>query len=297
MQFFRRKNIEENVIQLQKKIIDTVVLCDENDCFQKTHNFMYISYAKDLFLFPANPTIKEGTMRCKYKCALIYGDFAVKAYKRHCYYLAIWSGQQSFNYSDKLGEEYDGLGCASSFIVGQSYYHIGNYSAAKMWLNHALKCFKKAHRPKYMYLSATLCEEKLELYYYLLMSGETIYFHNIMYEMSTACFMAVLITILLLLFGPYYIWNVFFPHQEVNLSTETGLTEQKYNFVWSQLNTIYNSVEPWTNTIPAILGIVAYYLLLFCSCCICTYHNGYAIRNLICILFVLIFILYVLDEL
>ena len=55
-------------------------------------------------------------------------------YKRHCYYIAIWSGQKCFNYSDKLGEEYDGLGCASSFIVGKSYYHIGNYSAAKMWL-------------------------------------------------------------------------------------------------------------------------------------------------------------------
>ena len=256
IKFFRGQNMEEHVIQLQKKIIDTVMLCDENDCFQKTHNFMYISYAKDLFLFPAkHPTI-EGTIWCNIKCALIYGDCAVDAYKRQCYYLAIWSGEQSFNYSDKLGEYYDGLGCASSLLVGKSYYHIGNYSAAKMWLNHALKCFKKAHRPKYMYLSATLCEEKLELYYYLLMSGETIYFHNIMYEMSTACFMAVLIAIRLLLFGPYYIWNVFFPHQEVNLSTGTGLTEQKYNFVWSQLNTIYNSVEPWTNTllvIPAIL--------------------------------------------
>ena len=299
IKFFRGQNMKEHVIQLQKKITDTVLLCDENYCFQKPHNFMYISYAKDLFLFPAKHPTVEGTW-CNIKCALIYGDCAVDTFKRQYYYLAIWSGEQSFNYSDKLGEEYDGLGCASSLIVGKSYYHIGNYSAAKMWLNHALKCFKKAHRPKYMYLSATLCEEKLELYYYLLMSGETIYFHNIMYEMSTACFMVVLIAIRLLLFGPYYIWNVFFSHQEVNLSTGTGLTEQRYNFVWSQLNTIYNSVEPWTNTllvIPALLGIVAYYLLLFCSCCICTYHNGNTIRNLICILFVLIFILYVLDEL
>ena len=173
IKFFRGQNMEEHVIQLQKKIIDTVLMCDENYCFQKPHNFMYISYAKDLFLFPAKRPTVEGTW-CNIKCALIYGDCAVKAYKRHCYYLAIWSGEQSFNYSDKLGEEYDGLGCASSLIVGKSYYHIGNYSAAKMWLNHALKCFKKAHRPKYMYLSATLCEEKLMLYYYLLMSGESL---------------------------------------------------------------------------------------------------------------------------
>ena len=237
---------------------------------------------------------------CNFKCALFHGDGAVKAYKRRCYYIAIWSGQKSFNYSDKLGEEYDGLGCASSLIVGKSYYHIGNYSAAKMWLNHVLKCFKKAHRPKYMYTSPTLSVEKRDLYYYLLMSGEglqiTIYF-LIIYE---AALLLVTTVRVIARFGPYYIWNVFFPLQEVNLSTGTALTEQKYNFVWSQLNTIYNNVEPWTNTllvIPAILGIVAFYLLLFCGCCICTYHNGYTICNQICIFFVLIFILYVLDEL
>ena len=300
MQFFRRKNIEENVIQLQKKIIDTVVLCDENDCFQKTHNFMYISYAEDLFLFPAKHPTVEGTMWCKYKCALIYGDCAVKAYKRHCYYLAIWSGEQSFNYSDKLGEYYDGLGCASSLIVGKSYYHIGNYSAAKMWLNHVLKCFKKAHRPKYMYLSAILSLEKLTLYYYLLMSGEslTIIF-LVTYDISILCFMVVIMLIQLVLFGPYYIWNVFFSHQEVNLSTETALTEQKYSFVWSQFNTIYHNVQPWTDTlqvIPVILVIVLYCLFIFwscCACCICTYHNGHAIRKVIFIVFVLILFLYV----
>ena len=187
IKFFRGQNMEEHVIQLQKKIIDTVMLCDENDCFQNRRIFMYVSYAKDLhvFLFPAKPPTVEGTW-CKYKCALVYGDCAVDTFKRQYYYLAIWSGEQSFIYSDKLGEEYDGLGCASSLIVGKSYYHIGNYSAAKMWLNHALVCFKKAHRPKYMYLSATLSEEKLMLYYYLLMSGEglqvTIYF-LIFYEL------------------------------------------------------------------------------------------------------------------
>ena len=152
------------------------------------------------------------------------------------------------------------------------YYHIGNYSAAKMWLNHALVCFKKAHRPKYMYLSATLSEEKLTLYYYLLMSGEglqvTIYF-LIFYELYILLFISL---IQLVLLGPYYIWNVFFPHQEVNLSTETALTEQKYSFVLSQFNTIYHNVQPWTNTLQVILVIlviVVYCLFLFWSCCVC----------------------------
>ena len=267
MQFFRRKNIEENVIQLQKKIIDTVVLCDKNDCFQKTHNFMYSSYAKDLFLFPAKHPTVEGTW-CNIKCALIYGDCAVDAYKRQYYYLAIWSGEQSFNYSDKLGEEYDGLGCASSLIVGKSYYHIGNYSAAKMWLNHALKCFKKAHRPKYMYLSATLSEE----------SGESlqmsIYF-LIFYELYILLFISLIKAIRLALLGPYYIWNVFFPHQEVNLSTETALTEQKYSFVLSQFNTIYHNVytavDKYTTSYTSYTGYspVLFFPLLVMLCLLC----------------------------
>ena len=300
IEFFRGQNMEEHVIQLQKKIIDTVMLCDENYCFQNRRIFMYVSYAKYLhvFLFPAKPPTVEGTW-CKYKCALVYGDCAVDTFKRQYYYLAIWSGEQSFNYSDKLGEEYDRLGCASSLIVGKSYYHIGNYSAAKMWLNHALVCFKKAHRPKYMYLSATLSEEKLMLYYYLLMSGESlqmsIYF-LIFYELYILLFISL---IKLVLLGPYYIWNVFFPHQEVNLSTETALTEQKYSFFLSQFNTIYHNVQPWTNTLQVILvilGILQYCFFLFwscCACCVCTYHNGHAIRKLICIVFVLILLLYI----
>ena len=83
IKFFRGQNMEEYVIQLQKKIIDTVMLCDENDCFQNRRTFMYISYAKDLhvFLFPAKPPTVEGTW-CKYKCALVYGDCAVDTFKR-----------------------------------------------------------------------------------------------------------------------------------------------------------------------------------------------------------------------
>ena len=296
--FFQGQNMEENMIQLHKRISDSILLCDKS---WTTHNLWYIVYTDNLFLFSfdrAHTALEKDTSTvCKYNCALFYGDCAVKAYKRQYYYLAIWSGQKSFNCSDKLGEYYDGLGCASSLIVGKSYYHIGNYSAAKMWLNHALKCFKKAHRPKYLYLSVTLSEERLELYYYLLMSGEglqiTIYV-LIIYEIAIGCFILVPTVITIAQLGPYYIWNVFFPHQEVNLSTGTGLTEQKYNFIRSQLNTIYNSVEPWTNTLLAILGIALYCFILLCLCCCCfvrTYRNGYAICNL------LIFILYVLDEL
>ena len=96
IEFFQGQNMEDNAIQLQKKIIESTFLCDESNCMLTS--------------------LKSSTL-CNLDCALIYGEFAVKAYKRHCYYIAIWSGQKCFNYSGKLGEEYDGLGCASSFIV------------------------------------------------------------------------------------------------------------------------------------------------------------------------------------
>ena len=187
--FFQGQNMEENMIQLHKRISDSILLCDKS---WTTHNLWYIVYTDNLFLFSfdrAHTALEKDTSTvCKYNCALFYGDCAVKAYKRQYYYLAIWSGHKSFNCSDKLGEYYDGLGCASSLIVGKSYYHIGNYSAAKMWLKHALTCFKKAHRPKYMYTSPTLSEEKI------LMSGKglqiTIHF-LIIYEIAIRCFILV----------------------------------------------------------------------------------------------------------
>ena len=173
IEFFQEQNMEESMIQLHKKSIDSVLLCDKN-YFWKRHRFRYILYAEDLLLDQAatHKAIEENAnTSCELKCALIYGDCALNAYEGQYYHLAIWSGQQSFNSSDTLGEEYDWLGCVSSLIVGKSYYHIGNYSAAKMWLKHVYQCFKKAHQPKYMYLSAILSREKLKLYYYLLMSG------------------------------------------------------------------------------------------------------------------------------
>ena len=158
IEFFQEQNMEENMIhELQKKVIDSTFFCDESNCMQASLELRYLTYYTD----DLNLTVaaKNRSTLCNFRCALFYGDGAVKAYKRRCYYIAIWSGQKSFNYSDKLGEYHDGLGCGSSLIVGKSYYHIGNYSAA--WLNHALKCFKKAHRPKYMYTSPTLSEERM----------------------------------------------------------------------------------------------------------------------------------------
>ena len=94
--FFQEQNMEENMIQLYKRISDNILLCDKS---WTTHNLWYILYTRSLSLFSfdrANTALEKDTSTvCKYNCALFYGDCAVKAYKRQYYYLAIWSGHKS----------------------------------------------------------------------------------------------------------------------------------------------------------------------------------------------------------
>ena len=132
------------------------------------------------------------------------------------------------------------------------------------------------------------------------MSGESLHFFHIIYEVSI---LFLIVVIILVLYLPCFIfWNALFPHQEVNLSTETALTEQQYSFVWSQFSHIQNSlVEPWTITVILnILAVIIYSYFLLQLCMLCRdikYHYGFAFRKPIYVFFVLILILYVLDEL
>ena len=54
IEFFQGQNMEDNVIQLQKKIIESTFLCDESNCMLTS--------------------LKSSTL-CNLDCALIYGDF------------------------------------------------------------------------------------------------------------------------------------------------------------------------------------------------------------------------------
>ena len=46
--FFQGQNMEENMIQLHKRISDSILLCDKS---WTTHNLWYIVYTDNLFLF------------------------------------------------------------------------------------------------------------------------------------------------------------------------------------------------------------------------------------------------------
>ena len=70
--------------------------------------------------------------------------------------------------------------------------------------------------------------------------------------------------------------------EEMTLSAETGLTEQKYHFIWSQFTTVHtpNFVEQWINAAIFVAPFVGALLYLCCvcwclwycyrCCCICT---------------------------
>ena len=96
------------------------------------------------FIDPPNPRPHE------YVCALNFGDSAMDAFHGQYYHLAIWFAEQSIASSDKLGESYAGLKCAPLAIIGISYYHMGNNSAARIWLKYALQETKIALKSYYL---------------------------------------------------------------------------------------------------------------------------------------------------
>ena len=152
IEFFRGQNMKENEIQLQKKIyMYTFFECDSHYCLLNSQ--WYRELESTHYFCPARGITAEYVKAaCNYICAEIYERSAADAYERQYYYLAIWSGEQSLKISNNLGHRFDGLvGCASSIIVGKSYNHTGNYSAAKMWPKNPPQCFKKTHQPKLNY--------------------------------------------------------------------------------------------------------------------------------------------------
>ena len=140
MEFYREQNLETNVVELQKYIISRSTPCSQNDKYLKKGKL----YPYMEFIDPPNPRPHE------YVCALNYGDSAMDSFNDQYYHLAIWFAEQSIASSDKLGESYTGLKCAPLAIIGISYYHMGNNSAARIWLKYALQETKNALKSYYL---------------------------------------------------------------------------------------------------------------------------------------------------
>ena len=273
IEFFRSQNLEVNVVELQEKMVASGIPCDCDTTVNKRGE--YFKTIRGLFLFPTDDPNVSFEIVCDCKCAINRGDSAIDAFRKQYYHLAIWYGEQSYASADNLGESYAEYKCFPSLFVGKSYYELGNYSAANVWLHGALQCLNKAIR--HNFLSPDLRNARFESCIRLFLTGEVsnifCYVH-IISDIVILCTVIVLVLLLYGLQGPYLVWKEYFGPQEINLSTTTLLMEQKHSFIWTQINVISNSIntryiQQWTNTVLLVVFIIAvccYYLLMMCCC-------------------------------
>ena len=298
IEFFRSQNMEENVVELQEKIVANAISCD---CETTNNNGEYFEWTRDLFLFPTLG------IYCNYKCAIYHGDSAIDAFKKQYYHLAIFYGEQSFESAEKLGESYADYKCIPSLLVRKSYYQLGNYSAANVWLHRALQCINKAIRLNY--LAPKLRIARVESCFDLFLNGEVSNILCYIHIVTDIVIMCTAVVVLLLayniLIAPYLLWNEFF---EISLSSETSLMEQRKSFIWTQFNVISDSVnithhiQQWTHVLLLVLIIIftcCYYTCCCCCCsgaCLCIYFNKVSVCKYFTIFFVVSLLLLAIDE-
>ena len=199
LDFFRAKHMEEHMVHIQNKMLAVERECSSIDC---------VDY---------------------------YLSSSLHAWKRQSYYLTIELGKLGFEHSKMSIESCETR--SDEFhtgIVGASYYYIGNYSDAQIWLKCALQIVNENLKDEY---SFKLRDERLLTCFYLLMSGD--YFNVLCYGYFIQDF-TILLSYLAVdhLYTQYIIQTQQPPKQQpaaetVISSTETGVTEEKYSFVWS----------------------------------------------------------------
>ena len=199
LDFFRAKHMEDYMVQIQNKMLAVERECSSDDC---------VDY---------------------------YMSSSLHAWERRSYYLTIELGKLGFEHSKMSIEacepNSDELHTA---IVGVSYYYIGNYSDAQIWLKQALQIMNEKLKEEH---SLKLRDMRLHTCFYLLMSGD--YFNVLCYGYIIKDF-TILLSYLSVehLYTEYIIHTQQPPKQQpaaetVILSTETGVTDKKYSFVWS----------------------------------------------------------------
>ena len=290
--FYREQNFERNVVELQKKIISRSTPCSPND----KHLKMGEMYPYMNFIDPPNPRPHE------YVCALNFGDSAMDAFNDQYYHLAIWFAEQSIASSDKLGESYTGLKCAPLAIIGISYYHMGNNSASRIWLNYAAQEIKNAL--KSYYLLVKLRQLRIDIHIYLLLSGEvlSILCYNIIYIVNDELVIGVLLLSFFGLFGPYFLCKYVMEPSEVNLSSSTAIIELKHTNIWNfaSKNIDINNTIQLINMVLGVITIIAascYYLFLIkriINVVVFFFYNGIPFRKIMKLL-VVIFLLAIIN--
>ena len=242
--FFKSKNMDEHVIRLQYKMNDII----RSQCELEINGNVYV------FL----------------ECTQRFISVVQHAWKRQCYYLTILSGIKVLSLLSSYKPETVLMKVKFStyMLVAESYYQIGNYSAAQIWLKQTLHIVNEGLK-EYSFMNRT---DRKRVCFYLLMSGD--YFNAFCYgyiiKDTIIVFFAHLID---LVYEEYVISS---PKKQpeaeaVILSTETGVTEEKYSFVWSQFNHYAHkfqcAIDKHVSRVYLYSAFIVLYFLLVITAC------------------------------
>ena len=246
--FYKSKNMDEHVICLQYKM--SIII--RSQCELEINGKVYV------FL----------------ECTQRFISVVQHAWKRQCYYLTILSGIKILSILSSYKQETVSImkvRFSTYMLVAESYYQIGNYSAAQIWLKQTLHIVNEGLK-EYSFMNWT---DRRRVCFYLLMSGD--YFNAFCYgyiiKDTIIVFFAHLIDFV------YEEYVISSPKKQpaaeaVILSTETGMTEKKYSFVWSQFNHYVHkfqcAIDKRVSRIERVYlysaFIVLYFLLVITAC-------------------------------
>ena len=201
-----------------------------------------------------------------------------RAWKRQCYHVIIESGTSLVNLYHLKSFSFPFM--QISTFIGKSYYQIGDYSNAQFWLKQAVLSVNEGLKYEY---SLKLKAERLSTCFCLIISGDL--FNIFCYGYIIKDFVSHVSDAMI------YILYKEHEHQQsqkqpvseiVILSTETGVTEKKYSFVWSQFNkfahefkcTLDKQISRAENvsqlTFYTWIGLLC--ALAICLCSVCAYY-------------------------
>ena len=134
LDFFRAKYMEEHVVHIQNKMLAVERECLSVDCLD------------------------------------YHMSSSLHAWERQSYYLTIELGKLGLKFSKMSIESCESHSeVLHTGVVGASYYYIGNYSDAQIWLKCALQIVNENLKEE---CSFELRDERLNTCYYLLISGD-----------------------------------------------------------------------------------------------------------------------------
>ena len=166
-------------------------------------------------------------------CAYHFINTAYGALNKECYYRVIGLANVSFRvHSHDLLE----TKAESSLLIGKALYYLGNYSDSQIWLKTALH---------YNYINIGLQNEyygdmkiRWDTCDHLLMSGDI--FNVFCYGYRIKEVMSLLFQTIKELYM-YTDYNFNKETEEIILSTETSISEQKYSYIWSLVDKYFTT--------------------------------------------------------